>query len=253
MANGSDSIHDLSDAEWHSMMMIMHQAYPEIVDASGGFIHRAVILNEEQRLARDDADATARLQDRARAFAQSLIDAMTAAERVTCAAPARYVKRPMKRGEFIVRHPEYIETRHGPFLECDRNFGERARSLGFSANYGATVRAELILLHLLRSEVPPWTAVLDARLITAPEDEGQILAAIYPLINDAHEADLKQAESNKITRAPFSSLRSKKAKLAAEMWSALSDAKLASNHMALRSLFKVMKRVVEACRAEALT
>lgn len=250
MSDDSDNLHDLSDADFAATMKTLHPVYPQLIDANGEFIHRGVILDEEQRFARDDENVAEQLRDGSRAFAKSLIDSMSAAERVACAAPARYVNRPMRRGEFSVREPKYIEERHGPFIDCRRSFGERAQTLGFSSNYGATVRAELVLLHLLRGEVPPWTAVLDARVKNTPEDEGPILTALWPLLIETHSADLALAEADQITRAPFSPLRTSKAKLAADLWSALSDAKLASNHMSLRSLFKVLKRVVTMCRSE---
>ena len=243
-----------SDAEFKAAMILLHPTYPEIIDAQGDFIHRP-ILDPEQREARTEEQRAVRLQDRAAKFAQSLIEAVPVAERVKLAAPPPKSKRAKHvrcdATGFDARHPSFVEARHGPFRDCgDRKFAETALRLGHSVQVGNAVRAELVLIYLVRGEQPPY-AVVDGRQKYPRSDEAPISAALFPLLWEAHERALVEAEQRQLTRLNEPSpLRSQRAQLLSELFEAMTLVKLGGRHVAMRMLLKVLGRVIEEYRRE---
>ena len=190
------------------------------------------------------------LQDRARAYAQSLTNSVTPAQRVQFAAPpAKKVKTP--HGAFNARHPAYVEERHGPYKDTARGFSDIAQRLGRGSAWGAVVKNEIVLIALSNGAVPLGS--IDGRKRNPNADEGLIAAALFPALwNGSHELDLLESERAGLTRefvAP-ALLQPSKAALLSELWQAMTMTKVGRHPATIRALFKVLATTIDACRQE---
>lgn len=192
----------------------------------------------------------ASFQDRARAYAQSLVDSVTPAQRLQFAAPpAKKVKTP--HGAFNARHPAYIEERHGPYKDTARGFSDIAQRFGHGSAWGAVVKNEMVLIALSNGVVPLGS--IDGRKRNQNADEGLVAAALFPALwNSSHELDLLESERAGLTQelvAP-AQLQSPKAALLRELWRAMTMTKVGRHPANIRALFRVLATTIDACRKE---
>jgi len=235
----------------------VHSLYPELIDRGGKFIRREARNREEREVVTEEEKAAA-LKDRAVKWTQDLINTIPAIERVTvCAPPPRqYKRRKRETNEFDPRFATFIETRHRPFIDVvDGKLGEVAHHLGFAQTYANTIRAELILLSLTRGEIPPWAVIDGRKKYKCAHDEGLLCAAIFPILWEANERALTQAEHRGLTRdpSPPTQLRSKRAELLAEFFQTATTAKTVGQFLSIRGMFKILGRIIDEFRREITT
>ena len=217
----------------------------EVVGPNGPSAHTRDVREEKAIGAQ-----VASLQDRVRAYARSLTDSVTPAQRVQLAAPpAKKVKTP--HGAFNARHPAYVEERHGPYKDTARGFSDIAQRLGRGSAWGAVVKNEMVLIALSNGAVPLGS--IDGRKRNQNADEGLIAAALFPALwNSSHELDLLESERAGLTQEFLASaqLQSSKAALLRELWHAMTMTKVGRHPANIRALLKVLATTIDACREE---
>jgi hypothetical protein len=223
-----------------------------IVDADGNFVHRKVdpnTIRDPDHITEEQAALA--ISGHGKTFAQELLSVVPASERPALAAPPRQLcaSGRQRSRTFDPRHPKYIEERHGKYLEAgSRRFSEVAMRDRRSSQHASIMKNELTLLHLGEGRQPSWS-IINGKLKHAPQDEGPLASAIFPLLWQAHEEALLAAEVHNLTSDGTVPLLSNKGRLLAEFFSAATLLKLSNGSvMNYSPLWKALGRIIEAAR-----
>ena len=128
-------------------------------------------------------------------------------------------------------------------------FGSRAIELGKVPQFGTFIRSELVLTKLINGEPPKFGHVCDGRGLSKA-DEAQIATSVFPIIWQAHESSLVEAEKRKLMRDFTPILREPRAALIVDFFGRLTDMKLVQSNVTLRNMFRVLNDVIILCRAD---
>jgi hypothetical protein len=224
--------------------------------AHDNFSHRKIdpdAVRDRQHITAESR-ATAH-QDHARKFVQKLLLSIGPADRVKISAPVRFLdprggKR--DRDAWNPRYPKLTE-RHEPYLNSGhRSFTTTAEKNGRTAEFGATVRAEILITQLAAGICPTvGGGIVDGRRRSEDEVEAPYAAVIVSEIWRVHEDALSEAETRGIFRTPVE-LLSRSAKLLGGMLVAMTVLKIGpSRSTVYRSFFIELAKLIEACREDA--
>ena len=249
---------EMSDAAFQAMLLSLHPVYPDIIDANGDFIHRAVIRDSEQRVAHTEELQVASLKDRASAYAKAVIDSLDH-QRIQAAAPTLRKRRngnPAKNANpFSYVVPEIIPCRHQFALEWSGrgNFFEHGARHGQTLSRCQETKAEITWAKLLLGDEGTllWNAVSDRE--RRPMDDNTIVAAMLRMFWQHHAHALNLAEGEGLVRDHAIAYAPDKPSLAADVMGRLTDVKLGGNRISARAALLAVDEVVKIFRAEELS
>ena len=250
---------EMSDAAFKEMMVSLHPVYPDIIDANGDIIHRAVIRDPEQRAAHAEELQVASLKDRAAAYAKAVIDSLDLNERIQAAAPTARKRRhgtPSKNANpFSYVFPEIIADRHQFALQWTGhgNFFEHGARHGQTLSRCQETKSEISWAKMLAGDEGTllWNAVSDRE--RRPADDNTIVAAMLRTFWLQHAHALHLAEGQGLLRDHAVTYAPGKHSFAADIMGRLTDVKLGGNRISARAALLAVDEVVKIFRAEELS
>lgn len=185
-----------------------------------------------------------------RTFAADLLTEISPAERPLCVAPSRAVSTPSASAAFRARYPRFDAERHQRYLDAGhRNFCRAAAAEHRSAQYASQMRCEIVLAALVAAQPVPL-AIVNPKLKFPPPDEMPLACGILPVLWQAHEEALIEAESKGLRNSGARPILSTCARLLYDLFRAMTELKVDNAVTSYCKMFKALGVILDTARQE---